>query len=183
MMSYCVPNLQKIKFINLLKDELDATKSFLETRFQLAATVKGTRAFHHFRPLSSTKLGAKRVSQDEHYALEVELNEDSENQEHVLQSEIIQNQFVCAVYDKKWYIGMVIELDKLNNDALVNFMHRKGPSLFFHWPQNKDCCWTPFQHILCTVDVPSLVNSRGQYELSKESKVKVDRGWEKYHKR
>lgn len=182
MMSYCVKNLQKMKFINLLKDELDAMKAFLEHRFRLATTVKGTRAFHHFRPLSSTKLGAKRVSQDKQYVLEVELDEDS-NQEHVLQTEIIKNKFVCCVYDQNWYIGMVIEIDKPNNDALVEFMHPKGSSEFFHWPQNKDSCWTPFQHILCTIDVPCLFHNRGQYQLTKESALKVIQVWKKYHQR
>ena len=144
-------------------------KPFLESRFQLATTVKGTRAFHHFLPLSAIKLGAKRISNDDQFALEVDLI--SQPNEANLQQIAVQNKFISAAYDTNWYTGIVTEVDKDTEDALFNFMHPKGPSQFFHWPSKQDSCWIPFQHILCIIDVPCLENNRGQYRITNESKV------------
>ena len=150
----------------------------MEPQFELAVTIKSTWAFHHFRPLSLTKLGVKRISHDDQYALKVDLT-SSQNQKIFLQVLII-NKFVCAAYDLDWYIGLVVEVDMPNNDAMVEFMHPKGPSDYFHWPQKKDSCWIPFQHILCTIDVPCMMNNREQYQLKRQSKMRIDQVWKKF---
>ena len=68
-MSYCVPNISKIKFLSLQKNELNKIKAFSKSRFRVSTTVKGTRAFYHFTPLSATRMGAKRISDDDQFAL------------------------------------------------------------------------------------------------------------------
>ena len=177
-MLYCESNLEKNKFVNLLKEELNQVKVSLEPRFELVVTIKGTQEFHHFRPLSLTKLGVKRISHDDQYALKVDVT-SSQNQKIFLQVPII-NKFVCAAYDFDWYIGLVAEVDMPNNDAMVKFMHPKGLSDYFHCPQKKHSCWIPFQHILCTMDVPCMMNNRGQYQLKRQSKMRIDQVWKKF---
>jgi len=86
----------------------------------------------------------------------------------------------CVVYDEMWYIGMIKEVDTSNSDILVDFMHPGGPSPSLHWPEKRDVCWIPFQHVLWKIDVPSLVTARGQYYLSDASKNKIVAIWEKY---
>ena len=36
--------------------------------------------------------------------------------------------YVACIYDAKWWVDLLEEVDKCNNDILVNFMHPFGPS-------------------------------------------------------
>ena len=49
--------------------------------------------------------------------------------------------YVACIYDAKWWVGLVEEVDKCNNNILVNFMHPFGPSKTFIWPQREDKCY------------------------------------------
>ena len=152
----------------------------LQQRFELACTIKGTRGFHYFKAISSTKLAMKRTSQDEEFSFEVNL-ELAPVSDDFLQS-LKENEFLCVVYDKMWYIGVIKEVDNCNSDVLLDFMHPGGPSRTrtFHWPQKRDVCWVPCPHVLCKVDVPSRATTRGQYYLSKPSTKKIDVAWQKF---
>ena len=85
-----------------------------------------------------------------------------------------ENQFLVAAYDKKWYVRIIKEIDRSSSDFLVDFMHPYGPSHLFHWPKKRDICWIPCQHILWLVDAPTLINSRGFYQLSLKSAKNVN---------
>ena len=53
--------------------------------------------------------------------------------------------YVSAVYDKKWYIGLEINF-------MVTTISTDKHS--FRWPARNDKCWVPFQHILCQINPP-----------------------------
>ena len=38
-----------------------------------AITIKGTRAFHYFKPVGVTRLGMKRISDDKQFSLETDI--------------------------------------------------------------------------------------------------------------
>ena len=48
-------------------------------------------------------------------------------------------------------------------------MQPNGPSHSYFWPDRQDICWIPKQNILCTIDVLTIVNARGEYHLPEES--------------
>lgn len=156
MLAYCSEKLSSIKFIELTTNELQQHRQELEERFKLASTIKGTRGFHFFEPIGQMKIGMKRVSSDPTFSLLHNFNVSK------------------ALYDQKWYIGVILEVDVENGDVQVNFMHPNGPSRSFQWPKNQDICWVPNQHILCTIDCPSLATTRGQYHLSGCSLQKIN---------
>ena len=56
MMSYCKSTIPKIQFVKILKDDLNHVKAILEPHFKKSSTIKGTRTFHYFKPLSTTRL-------------------------------------------------------------------------------------------------------------------------------
>ena len=157
-----------------MKDNLNYVKAILEPCFQKSSTIKGTRTFHYFKPLPTTRLGMKRISQDNEFSLQVNL--EDENRYSLIQN-AHENQFLVAAYDKKWYVGIIKEIDQSSSDFLVDFMHPCGPSHSFHWPKKRDICWIPCQHILCLVDAPTLINSRGFYQLSLKSAENVNHAW------
>ena len=46
--------------------------------------------------------------------------------------------YIACIYDAKWWVGLVEEVDKCDNEILVNFMHPFGSSKTFIWPQQED---------------------------------------------
>ena len=88
-----------------------------------------------------------------------------------------ENQFLVAAYDKKWYVGIIKEIDQSSSNFLVDFINPYGPSHSFHWPEKRDIRWILCQHILCLVDAPTLINSRGFYQLSLKSAENVNDAW------
>ena len=127
-----------------------------------AITTKGTRALHYFKPDDATKLGMKRISDDKQFSSETDIISSLED---IPAQNMNIGQYVSALYDDNWYIGIVPHVDKTNKDVFQQLMHPKGPSHYFHWPENEDVCWVPFQHILCVSTQPTLANSLGQYQL------------------
>ena len=180
MMRYCETHLSKIKFVHLKKEDIAKAQIKLQPRFNKATTIKGIRSFHFFKPLSPTRLGMKRVSIDEEFSLEVEVDRPSISSTLTI-TELKQNRFVCIVYENKWYIGVIEEIDHESSDIWANFMHPHGPSHSFHWPKQQDKCWVPLQHVLCLVDVPCLSSSRGFYLLSDASKKTIDTQWNNFN--
>jgi hypothetical protein len=76
--------------------------------------------------------------------------------------------YVACTYDNEWLIGNIVERSYSNNDLLINFMQRKEQTRLL-WPRKADRCWVPFQHILCTVDVPLVEGSSArQYKLCQQ---------------
>ena len=71
-------------------------------------------------------------------------------------------QYVSALYDDNWYIGIVQHVDKTNEDVFRQLIYPKGPSHYFYWLESGDVCWVPFQHILCAVTQSTFANSLGQ---------------------
>ncbi len=80
-------------------------------------------------------------------------------------------QYLAAVYDKAWYLGVVEDISHENEDVLVNFMRSRNPGTTIHsfvWPSTRDECWIPFEHVLCTVQEPLQITKGRikQYKLN-----------------
>lgn len=164
MMSHCKEALPAIQCVELTRECIELTNEKLQERFALASTIKGTRAFHYFKPDSSTKISMKRTSNDEAFAHTCTFAAPS-----ITAPALSVGKFVAAVYDRKWYIGIISQLDSDTGDVFIKFMQPNGPSNAFFWPKHEDECWIPNAHILCVVDSPNLASTRGQYSFPKET--------------
>ena len=111
----------------------------------------------------------KRISLDDGYSLIVETST-------LLKSKctVSAGKFVAAIYDKKWYIGIVDSIVEETEDVLIKFMHPCGPAKSFNWPQKDDVCWIPHQHIVCAIEAPSLSSNRGSYSLTGNSVLLIN---------
>ena len=105
---YCESAIPKIQFVKILKDDLNHVKAILEPRFQKSSTIKGTRIFHYFKSLSTARLRMKRISQENEFSRQVNL--EDENHFSLIHN-ALENQFLVAAYDKKWYVGIIKEID------------------------------------------------------------------------
>ena len=89
---FCKEEIKGIEFIFILQADVEITRTSLEPRYTIAKPVPGTRSFHQFIPLSASCIGAKRISMDENYALELS-NPVSES------IALSVNSFVVCLYD------------------------------------------------------------------------------------
>ena len=49
--------------------------------------------------------------------------------------------YLAFVYDRKWYVGIVEDIERGDCDVQVSSMHPKGPSTLFFWPERVDEVW------------------------------------------
>ena len=78
--------------------------------------------------------------------------------------------YVAAIYDNKWYVGIVTERSEENGDVTINFMSRNINTNIIAWPSHKDECAVPLQNVLCLISAPVTTGSTGrQYTLSHDN--------------
>ena len=59
--------------------------------------------------------------------------------------------FVAAVYDRKAYIGKVLDVDSDEGELNISFMESVKTNGHFKWPRQEDVIWVKRQAILCSV--------------------------------
>ena len=79
--------------------------------------------------------------------------------------------WVAAVYDKKWYVGKVLEVDSADGDAYIWFMEASRKSeATFKMPSEPDEIWIKFQSILAIIEPPSPCGkTRRQYKFNTDT--------------
>ena len=93
-------------------------------------SIQGTRSFHSFKPISTNTIIAKRVSLDK----EGQTFKISNRNEGVSLNEFHQGMFVACVYDREWFIGVILETNSEHNNIKVKFMSKGMKTNSFSWP-------------------------------------------------
>ena len=81
------------------------------------------------------------------------------------------------MYDNNWWIGPVIEKDDEECDIKVKFLHPKGPSKYFQWPQRDDICYIPNNCVLKVIDVPVASSLGRNYVVANDALVEIKIKW------
>ena len=55
--------------------------------------------------------------------------------------EIVEQNYVCCLYDNEPWIGLVADISDEHRDYSIKFMHLHGPARLLHWPRDGDLCW------------------------------------------
>lgn len=172
-------NIHGIHFFFLSTEDIQSHESSfaLENRYSTVKTIVGTRSHHSFVPLSRETMQMKRISSDSICSI-IHLNfpvlERHSSQIIVKNDDLYQpGRYVACTYDNEWLIGNIVERSDLNKDLLIDFMQRKEATRLL-WPLKTDRCWVPFQHILCTIDVPLVEGSSArQYKLAQQDHDRI----------
>ena len=138
-------------------DEIKSFQPFLEERFQRSKTIPGTRSNHCFVPTSDFQHILLSTVSGEEVILPTKVRKQIDQQ--YLQV----GTYIACIYEKDWFIGVVNNISMPNNDAEIRFMHPKGPSAFFKWPERDDICWVPFEHIISTIKAPKCQSGEQVY--------------------
>ena len=73
---------------------------------------------------------------------------------------VVGNDCIACKYDERWWIGLILEVDTVQLDAQVKFMHPPGLANTFFWPLKDDVCWVPLQQIFCKIATPITTTGR-----------------------
>ena len=168
---YCNEEVKGVHVIFISSEEMVPIRSMLDTRFSTATTLPGTRSFHQYTPLSESVMAAKRVSEDELYALEFNLVLGKTNL--VKLADPNMSDFIVCSYDEKLWVGLVDVVDKEHDDVQVKFMHPSYPARSFSWPRKDDVCFVPIVNVACIIGAPVTVTGR-QYKLSDEDIATIE---------
>jgi hypothetical protein len=88
--------------------------------------------------------------------------------------------FVAAIYDNRWFIGKIEEIDNTDNEILVNFMVTCCKTSSFKWVTKRDEIWICHDHILCKIDPPIVHGkSKRMYKLSNDTLNKIEHLFER----
>ena len=164
VLDYCLEEIKHIHVSFISKEETDLTRKKLEERFSNTNTLPGTQSFHHFIPLSSSVIAAKRVAVDDEYAIAFDLILNKSTA--LVRKQDIQAKaadFVVCSYDDKMWIGLVDIIEKEHQDGRIKFMHPHYPANSYYWPKKEDTCFVPLTNILCIIEAPCTVTGRQYY--------------------
>lgn len=156
--NYVNLNIKSVKFFSILSKDMDIIRHSQKARFEIGKTIPGTRSYHYFQPTDNKVIKYKRTSINPAFEGEHSFNIEPEIQIDIEQCKLMT--YVSCKYDSFWWIGMIKEIDRDNNEIRVHFMHPHGPSRSFFWPTRIDSCWVPMQNVLCKVDIPLTVSGR-----------------------
>ena len=96
------------------------------------------RSFHHFESDGIGKLKFKRVSNDSSFC---KIHNFLCQESSLNVADIPLMSSTCCVYDSNWWIGLRVEIDFLENDICINFLHPHGPYKYFYQPSHQYLCW------------------------------------------
>ena len=141
-------------------------------------TLPGTRNYHQFIPSRNSIISAKRVSSYEEFAIKFD----------ILSGKIIaanapisikESDFVVCNYDKKYWIGFVLAVDREQKDICVNFMHPDYLCRSFLWSKGENMCYISEADLVCKIGAPVMVTGR-QYHLQELELNKIRENISKY---
>lgn len=152
---YCHANITGIEYHYMSSEYVDQKRTFMiNKRNVLGDTIPGTTKYHHFQPIRIGTVGFKMISEDT-----VSSNHNffiRKTHTPLPQVEVSPQCYIGCVYDDKWWVGMVVEIE--DNKFKVQFMHQKGliPNKGFYWPKRDDVCWIDVKDILLVLSTPEL---------------------------
>ena len=71
------------------------------------------------------------------------------------------SQSLLSRSDELCSIGMVTEIDSVNDDFKIKFMHPNVPSRSYNWPNWDDMYWVPRLNVISITEAPSLSSLSG----------------------
>ena len=134
----------------------------LTARFDCGSTKPGTRSFHLFVPQGKGVVSYKRCADDDEFA---GTHDFFKNISETI-VDVHVNDYCAAWCDKRWWVGVVSQMDTETADVLVKFMHPPGPRPSFYWPEREDVCWVPQCDIIRVLETPTTSSSGRSYKLS-----------------
>ena len=173
MFEFCVEEIKGIDFLFSKNQGIGNIRVNMKERYKRADTVPGTRSFHQFIPISDSIIGAKYVSDDQCYVVQFDLNTV-----HLLKpgDTLSSSQFAVCLYDRQFWVGIIMEVSTEHLNVKVKFMHPKLPTPSLKWLSHDDLCWVPNVHVCCIVSPPELSSQTARmYYFNTSEREKIEK--------
>ena len=171
MLDFCKTNIPAIEFIYISKERMGDVRLDLKERFALGQTIPGIRSYHFFKPVSSNVVSYKRTAEDD--AFGGLFNITGEPDFDGMRTESVRlNDYVACRCDDKWWIGVVEEVDRVERDVKINFLHPSGPASF-RWPRKPDVCWVAITDVICHIQAPVTATGR-TYKIDEQDSRNIN---------
>ena len=84
-------------------------------------------------------------------------------------SGLVYYMYVACVYDKEWFLEVIVEVSIENEDIMIKFMNKNMDTNSFSWPVRVDICWIAVTNVLCRITILSAQSGGGRlYSISSE---------------
>lgn len=171
MFDFCVQNIKGIDFVLVTADDVQKEHETLKHRFEEAKTFDGTRDHHCYIPLDRSTLRISKISASV-CSKYIEFKTDRTSHLSSIK-DINKNDYVVCVYDKKWFIGKVIDVSEANDDAKVVFFKPAGPTTTFSKTSN-DIVWVKSANIIDILSPLDFTTATGRtYNISQEKSTEL----------
>ena len=142
MFDVCKEEIYTIKFLGIRKEDMIVVHNELKEHFEKSEGVPGTRASHHYFPLSWNQIAHKSISDDPSFTNVFDFDKDYTERLNLIR-DLKESCYVSCVYGAFCWIGMIVKLNNNESDATIEFMHPHGPIKSFKWPSRSNKCYGP----------------------------------------
>jgi hypothetical protein len=139
MFEYCKENIKRIAYMYVKNEDIVIHKEKLKDRFENCQRIPGTRKYHIFVPEPENNVRCYLTSKSKEYEKFCIMK--------AVQLSVKHNDIVACVYDKQWWLGIIVDVSVENKDILVKFYHPAGPRTSFKMTQ-EDKVWLPLINVL-----------------------------------
>ena len=82
--------------------------------------------------------------------------------------------FVACQFDIKGWLGLVKVRSDEFDDYFINFMNRCNQAKQYFFPDKEDTCWRDKINILCTIQCPVIISTRGYSFIKSDINLSQD---------
>lgn len=147
LFQFAKSSIANINVVYSTIDDYNQESDMLRKRFENARTITGTHKLHSVRSISQDYIEVKHFSAQIDKRVEPIVLSPCQ----IIKAEDIRG-FVTIKYDNNWWLGCVLNTNHDSNEAEVTFLHPKGPSTSFRYPNQPDILTISYQDVLGVVN-------------------------------
>jgi hypothetical protein len=152
---WCTDNVKNIRYIKVTSADIESVveRMDLTTRYETLTTIHGTQQCHRIS-IKDNKIMAFETSDDLEPLTSRSMNNNSVESTFVI-DESMKSDWVVCQYDRKWYLGIIRDVNISENEIQIDFWKSATPNrrgLLFT-SENKNC-WIPVAHLIKRIAPP-----------------------------
>jgi hypothetical protein len=146
---WCKENIKNIRCINVNTTEIETVveRKDLTTRYESLSTIHGTQQCHKIC-IQGHQILAYETSQDHETLTTRDMKNSFDSPVIIIDESMISDWVVCQ-YDRKWYLGIIRDINMNENEVEIDFWKNATPNkpgaLF---TREDKSCWIPIAHLL-----------------------------------
>ena len=105
VVKFCQDEILGITTIFIPTEAAEQRRNLMKARYSYTRTIPGTRSFHYFLPVDNNTIKAKRIAEDEEFALTFQFKKETRNERKI---DVNISNYIACTYDSSAWIGVVL---------------------------------------------------------------------------